>query len=307
MPLIRIKMIKNRIVLFGSMGQVGKALLALLTSQHSSTAEIITPSIQDADFSLPHTLEPVLIQSNPTLVINAAAYTQVDQAEHEKLLATSINGESPGVISRWCAEQDIPLIHYSTDYVYSGESSIPWTEDTPLYPLSVYGRSKAMGDQKIIESGGKYLIFRTSWVYDATGQNFVKTMLRLGQEREILSIVADQRGAPTYAKHLAAGTWAALKTALHASQFPSGVYHCCNAGETGWNEFAEMIFSEAQSRNYPLLKIKKIQPLLTSEYPTPARRPLNSRLNTHKLKTILGVTLPDWQIGLRECMQEIFP
>lgn len=286
------------IVILGSKGQVGKALLDLL-KEHA-----IGLDRSQANLENPEAIIPLLNQIQPSSIINAAAYTAVDLAEQNQALAMKINGDAPGVLARWCADHQIPFVHYSTDYVFSGEGDRPWKEKDPVSPLSSYGKSKLEGEKQIAAAGGKYLIFRTSWVYDAFGKNFVNTILRLGREKEALRIVSDQIGAPTYAPHLAKATIEALRVALEINQFPSGVFHLCNSGETTWHEFALAIFELARSKKMPL-QIKKVEPILTSEYPTPATRPLNSRLNLNQIYHVLGVSLPDWKIGLKECMEHI--
>ena len=280
-----------KVLVLGSTGQVGSALVSLLRDQ------AIALDFPEVDLSTPGKLPSILDRFPCDAVINAAAYTQVDRAEREEDLARAINGEAPGVLAKECCDRDIPFIHYSTDYVFSGEGTRPWREEDPVSPLSAYGRTKLLGEKKVAEAGGKWLVFRTSWVYDAKGKNFLNTMLRLAGERDQLRVVSDQRGAPTYAPHLAAATLQALESASALPEFPSGSYHLCNAGETGWNEFAREIFESAG-------KSVKVEAIFSADYPTPARRPLNSRLDTGKAKKILGVALPDWREGLRECMRE---
>jgi dTDP-4-dehydrorhamnose reductase len=299
----------GRILVTGATGQVGRALSQLLGER------AIAIGHEEADFSRPETLPAALDRFRPSAIINPGAYTQVDQAEREEERARLINAEAPGVIARWCARNAVPLIHYSTDYVFSGEGTRPWEESDPVGPLNAYGRTKLAGERAIAEAmgaSGAWMIFRTSWVYDATGKNFVRTMLRLGAEKEQLRIVADQHGAPTYALHLARATLSALETAQGRgpdarapdARFPSGIYHLCNAGETSWLGFAERIFARARELGIPL-KVKTVEPTATASYPTPAPRPLNSRLNTGKARRELGLALPDWEQGLQECLELI--
>lgn len=304
---------QNRIIVIGQHGQVGRALAQTLGNQ----AKVFGRS--DLDLSNPHQLEKNLDSlldslseaEKPKAFINAAAYTQVDRAEQEPALAEAINAEAPAVLAQWCARQEIPFIHYSTDYVFPGTGEHPWTEKDPTSPLNTYGASKLRGEKAIaaqMKSTGKWLIFRTSWVYDATGKNFLNTMLRLGQEREELKIVADQFGAPTYAPHLAQATLKALEHASQQEIFPSGVYHLCHSGVTSWHGFTQKIFEEVRKRGLPggaSLRVQKILPILSEEYPTPARRPKNSRMNTDLAFERLGVRLPDWQQGLEDCINLI--
>lgn len=286
----------SRIAVLGAGGQVGRALVSLLGERGIGLSRV------EADLADVQAVITTLEASQPDAVINAAAYTQVDKAESEAELATRINAEAPEALAAWCAKRDIPFIHYSTDYVFDGSGQKPWGEDDAAAPLSTYGRSKREGERGVEAAGGKYLIFRTSWVYDAEGKNFLNTMLRLGAEREALKIVDDQHGAPTYAPHLAQMTVAALDKASGMQAFPAGVYHAVNAGETTWCGFAKAIFARALEKQVPLA-IKTVEPIPSVAYPTPAVRPLNSRLNCEKLHTVFGLSLPHWEQGLAEAME----
>lgn len=246
----------NRILVIGDTGKTGGALVQILGSSSWGLNR------RHLDLSDPTQLEKRLDSlfcslteaEKPRALINAAAYTQVDRAEQEPALAEAINAEAPAILAQWCARQEIPFIHYSTDYVYPGTGQRPWTEKDPTSPLNTYGASKLRGEIAIanqMKTHGRWLIFRTSWVYDATGKNFLNTMLRLGQEREELKVVADQFGAPTYAPHLAQATLKALEHASQQEVFPSGVYHLCHSGVTSWHGFAERIFAEARKRGLP--------------------------------------------------------
>ncbi|HCM38626.1 MAG: dTDP-4-dehydrorhamnose reductase [Bdellovibrionales bacterium GWB1_52_6] len=291
----------GKIVVFGTSGQVGGSLLKLLGERG------IGLDYPQVDLSKPESLAQHLDRLQPDAVINAAAYTQVDKAETEEKLAYLINAESPGAIARWCAEKKIPFIHYSTDYVFSGEGERAWNEEDEPHPLNKYGLSKLLGEQAIAKAGGQWLLFRTSWIYGATGVNFFKTMLKCGAEREDLRIVNDQYGSPTYAPELAEATLKGLHTALlqksagPGSTFPSGIYHLTGSGVTTWFDFANAIFEEARVFKIPL-KIQKLVPITSAEYPTPARRPRNSRMNNEKARGVLGVSLPHWKTSLIECM-----
>ena len=293
---------KSLILVFGANGQVGTALKNLLSP---STTVFLDRSV--ADFSKPHTLKPLIREYTATAVINAAAYTQVDLAEKEQVLAQVINGEAPGILAEECHSLKIPLVHYSTDYVFSDRagSEIPRKESDPVSPCNAYGFSKALGEKNIRQVGGDHIILRTSWVYDSKGKNFVTTMLRLGREKEKLSVVNDQWGAPTYAADLATATWSILEKVKAFNTFPSGIYNACNSGETNWYEFATAVFEAAKLHGVKL-KIKDILPVPSSEYPTPAVRPKNSRLDLNKIHETFGITLPPWRESLSRCVAELF-
>jgi dTDP-4-dehydrorhamnose reductase len=322
--------LNNPIIIYGKNGQIGSALAHILGNQ------AIVIASNDADFSVYENIVLKLKGISPKAIINATAYTNVDLAETEQQAAYKANVEIPAALTKYAKEMDIPLVHYSTDYVFSGEGSTPQTEDEPTSPINVYGKTKLEGEKAIARIGGKYLIFRTSWVYDETHKNFLTTMLRLGKEREELSIVSDQIGAPTYAHDLAVATLEALNNllkpaaslrgareavdvAIHPSglmdchaplamtasdKFTSGIYHLCNGGETSWSEYAKVIFEIAKNKNIPLL-VKKITPIFSEQYLTPAKRPLNSRLNCEKAKSVLKAELPDWRTSLEKCMEKI--
>jgi dTDP-4-dehydrorhamnose reductase len=288
-------------VILGSCGQLGQAWSAL------PGIRTLLVSRDDCDLSrddfLPE-LEAKIGQTPVVAVINAAAYTRVDEAEGAgKEEAMRVNAAVPGVLAAWCRQRSIPFVHYSTDYVLDGLGDTPQTEEMRPHPLNVYGESKQLGEEAVIAAGGKYLIFRTSWVYDARGRNFFTTMLRLFKEKEQLAVVSDQIGAPTYAAHLAAGSHAALSAALAAPEFPSGLYHLCNSGETSWHGFAQAIFTLARHGDSGI-RCRQIDPISSAEYPTPAKRPHNSRLDCSKAKRAFNLTLPQWEAGLRECFEE---
>lgn len=291
----------RRILVLGKSGQVGSALAALMGDA------ALVASVENIDFLSPDVakqLNNFTAGYDVYAVINAAAYTQVDKAEGEgKQASARINAEAVGEVASWCASKNIPLVHYSTDYVFDGSDDAPRTEDVQTAPLNQYGKDKLAGEKAIAASGCKHLIFRTSWVYDAHGVNFFNTMLRLFRERESLNIVSDQIGAPTYAPHLAKATVGALERAISLPQFPSGVYHLCGAGETNWCDFAKAILKYAQQHESSI-HCNAIYPIPSSAYPTPAKRPLNSRLDCNKAKKNLGASLPDWHDGLAACIKE---
>ncbi len=283
------------LLIIGSTGQLARAFKPLCP-------EAIFLDRASADLSQPHMLTEALEKLDPCAIINTAAYTQVDNAQSEENVVMAINAHSPAAMAIYCAARKIPLVHFSSDYVFDGSGETPWKEDSAPAPLNAYGRSKLAGEDAIAHVGGQYLIFRTSWVYDAVGQNFFNTILRLAAEREELRIIADQYGAPTYAPHLAAGALASLIEAMEATDFLSGIYHLCNQGVTTWHGFATAIVEQGLKRGLPM-KVKNIHPIPASEYPLPAPRPHNSRLDCALALSMFGVSLPTWQEGLTECME----
>lgn len=287
----------SRIAVLGANGQVGSALVALLGER------AVPLTRAQADFAKPETLAAVLDSIRPDAVINAAAYTAVDKAEEERAAAFAANAESPAALARWCVEQDVPLVHYSTDYVFDGEGETPWRENDPKAPLNVYGASKLAGEAAVEESGAKYLIFRISWVYDATGKNFMNTMLRLGADRDTLNVVADQYGAPCYAPDIAEYTLRALEKAAHMPKFPSGIYHMVHGGTTTWHGFAEAIFSGARQMGKEL-RVQTVGAIPASAYPTPAKRPQNSRMDCSLFRSVFGLELPQWEQGLSNALKQ---
>jgi dTDP-4-dehydrorhamnose reductase len=287
----------NPMLILGKTGQIGSGLVHLLGKQAYAAGR------EEADFTDSASFAPLLDKLNPAAIINAVAYTQVDKAESEEALAYRINAEAPEVLAQLAKERGIPFVHYSTDYVFPGQGTTPFRETDATAPLNAYGRSKRAGEEQIAAIGGKYLIFRTSWVFDGRGKNFLTTMLRLGAERKELSIVADQIGAPSYAPHLAKATLDALHAATAMQRFPSGIYHLCNAGHTSWHGFATAIFEEARQAGMEMA-VETCNPIPSSDYPTPATRPLNSQLDCRKLANIFGIALPDWRDGVREAMAE---
>lgn len=286
----------KRILLTGASGQVGFELQRQLCLH----GDIEAPTSQQLDLADPVAVENWLKERKPDLIVNAAAYTAVDKAEDEADRARRLNAELPAQLAAYCAEQGASLVHYSSDYVYPGSGTTAWSETSANGPLSVYGQTKLEGDQAIMASGCQHLIFRTSWVYSARGNNFMKTMLRLGRERKTLSIVADQVGAPTPARLIAQVTAMGL-----SQEIPSGLYHLAPRGETSWHGFAEAIFQMAKARGEALaIDQAQLAGIPTTDYPTPATRPLNSRLDLSKLENTLQVKLPDWQSQLELTLAE---
>lgn len=293
------------ILLFGKGGQVGWELQRSLAPLGHLTALDFDSTAHCGDFSNLQGLADTVRALRPDVIVNAAAHTAVDKAESEPALARTLNALAPGVLAQEAAKLGAWLVHYSTDYVFDGSGNRPWTEtDTPA-PLSVYGWTKLEGEQLVARHCPKHLILRTSWVYAARGGNFAKTMLRLAQERERLTVIDDQLGAPTGAELLADVTAHAIR---HVQQHPehAGLYHLVAGGETSWFEYAKHVLAQAQIAQ-PAIKIKatEVAPVLTSAFPTPAKRPHNSRLNTAKLQATFGLTLPPWQQGVDRMLAEI--
>lgn len=293
-------------LLLGANGQVGQELLralAPLGQVVATTRSGVLPNgkaCEVADFNQPDSLAVLLQRIRPDVVVNAAAYTAVDRAEEDQEAAWRANADSPGVLARWCAQEKVPLVHYSTDYVFDGQGQRPYREDDATAPLGVYGASKLAGEEAIRAAGGRHLIFRTAWVYASHGQNFLRTMLRVGAEREELKVVADQIGTPTPAALIADVTAQAIQ---HPAEL-SGTWHLTANGETSWHGFAAAIFAGAQARGL-IARAPKVLPITTAEYPTKAKRPAYSRLDTGRLQADLGIVLPDWQEGLARVMDEL--
>ncbi len=297
-----------KILLFGKNGQVGWELQRSL----APLGELIALDHNGApglsgDFAHPESLAATVRAVAPDLIVNAAAHTAVDKAESEPDFARALNALAPGVLAREAAVLGALLVHYSTDYVFDGSGSAPWVEDAPTGPLSVYGATKLEGEERIRQSGCRHLIFRTSWVYAARGGNFAKTMLRLAAERDGLTVIDDQHGAPTGAELLADVTAHAARATL-ANPDLGGLYHLVAGGETTWHAYARHVIEYARARGVPIkVALDAIRPVPTSAFPTPARRPANSRLDTRKLQAAFGLTLPAWQQGVERMLTEILP
>jgi len=289
---------RPRILLTGANGQVGWELRRTL----SCLGEVVALDSRAMNLADPDVVRQKLREIAPAIIVNSAAHTAVDKAETEQERAYAVNAVAPGVLAEEAARLDALLVHYSTDYVFNGSGNAPWREDDACDPLNVYGASKLAGERAIAASGCRHLIFRTSWVYGARGSNFLLTMRRLMRERPELKIVADQVGAPTWCRDLAEATALALSQVSACGFDQWGVYHMTNGGETSWHGFAEAIqaldeFDETCAPSHLL-------PIPSSDYPTPARRPLNSRLNNDKLEQTFGLRLQDWQAALALCMSE---
>lgn len=298
-----------KILLFGKGGQVGWELQRAL----SALGEVVALDHDSTGLCGDFTRLPELAQTvrrvQPQLIVNAAAHTAVDKAESEPELARTLNALAPQVLAQEAKKLGAWLVHYSTDYVFDGSGSAPWQEDAAPAPLNVYGRTKLEGEQLIAASGCRHLVFRTSWVYGARGGNFAKTMLRLAREKESLSVIDDQIGAPTGADLLADITAHAVRQVLpptgHDFLTQPGVYHLAAAGETSWHGYARFVLEAAQAAGVALrATADRVLPVATSAYPTPAKRPLNSRLDTRKLQRTFGVSLPAWQQGVARMLAE---
>jgi dTDP-4-dehydrorhamnose reductase len=285
-----------RILITGITGQVGGALIARLRNQ-----DVIAADRSIIDLAQPKAIPTVLEQLNPELIINAAAYTAVDQAEDHRELAHVVNAVAPGVIAQWASAKGIPLIHFSTDYVFDGHGHVPWRENDATGPLSVYGQTKLDGENAVRAAGGVSLIVRTSWVYSATGKNFLRTIARLARERAQLRIVDDQIGAPTSAVLIAdclarmlEGTIESIRNRCAQS---NGIVHLAASGETSWHGFACAIVEGLRGRGVSLV-VEKIFKIRTAEYPTPAKRPQNSRLDLTRLHQVFKIAPAHWRDAL---------
>lgn len=293
-----------KILLLGKNGQVGWELqrslapLGELVALDRHAVDGLCGDLSDLD-----ALRATIRQLKPHVIVNAAAYTAVDKAESEVELADRVNGHASQVMAEEAALLDAWLIHYSTDYVFSGKGSASWQETDAVAPVNHYGASKLAGELAIAASGCKHLIFRTSWVYGARGNNFAKTMLRLAKDRETLSVIADQIGAPTGADLIADVTAIAIHKVLQQPEL-AGVYHLAASGEVSWYGYASHVIAFARD-NGEQLAVTAINPIDTTAYPTPARRPLNSRLNTQKLRDNFSLHLPDWQSGVTRMLREV--
>jgi dTDP-4-dehydrorhamnose reductase len=284
-----------KILLTGCAGQLGRELKRSL----ACLGEVIACDRSQLDLARADPLRAALRSIAPAVIINAAAYTAVDKAEAEPGLADTINSLAPGILAEEARRLDALLIHYSTDYVFDGSKATAYTEDDAPAPLSAYGRSKLGGERAIAAAGGRHLIFRTSWVYGLHGANFMKTMLRLARERNELRVVGDQVGAPTWTRHLADAT----SHVLARKEIPYGLYHLAAAGETSWHGYAEAIFGEALRAGL-LENIPVVNRIASADFPLPAARPANSRLDCSRFRRDFGLALPDWRTGLIDCLAD---
>ena len=282
----------SNILLFGKTGQVGTQFARL----GGILGDVFAVDRGTCDLTSETAVRDFVLTKAPACIVNAAAYTAVDKAESDEAACFAVNAGAPGAMAAAARELGIPMVHYSTDYVFSGEKNSPYIETDPTGPLGVYGRSKLEGEQRIISANAEAVILRTSWVYGAEGQNFLRTMLRLGAERPELRIVSDQVGSPTSSKAIAAATVRILASGL----LSPGVYHMTAAGSTSWFAFAERIFALAEMPAKP-----KLTPIATAEYPTPAKRPRNSVLSNEKFAGTFGFCLSPWEDSLAEEMESV--
>ena len=293
-----------KILLFGKNGQVGWELNRSLRP----LGDVIAFGREDADFSEPESLRQIVQDVSPDVIVNAVAYTAVDKAEDEEELATKINAVAPGVLAEEALKLGALLVHFSTDYVFDGSKNSPYVETDQPDPVNAYGRTKLAGEMAIQSSGCDYLIFRTSWVYASRGNNFLLTMLKLAQEREALSIVSDQIGSPTSARLIAGSTVLCVQQAIkekHVGIFSSDLYHLTTSGHTSWFGFTEEIIKLAGNSLNLSLTITELNAIPTSDYPTPAIRPMNSRLALTKLESVFTINMPDWKAELELSIEEL--
>jgi dTDP-4-dehydrorhamnose reductase len=299
----------TRIFLTGVTGQVGGELLRTL----APLGEVVAPSREELDLTSASSIRNVIRTVRPRWIANAAAYTAVDKAESEPELAFAINAEALRTIGLEAREIGAGVIHFSTDYVFNGEGESPYVEKDPAGPVSVYGASKLAGEEALADTGADYAVFRTSWVYGAKGKNFLRTILKAARERDRLRIVADQHGAPTWSRDLARMTAHVIMMLEREASRPNldgalarfgGIYHACGAGETTWFGFAREAIAMLQERE-PEARLAEVDAITTAEYPTPAKRPANSRLNCEKLAATFDWKMMDWRESLREVMAEL--
>jgi len=301
--------VRGKILVTGGTGQVGGELAKSL----APLGEIVVPGRVEMDLSHAGSVRAIIRTVQPRWIVNAGAYTAVDKAESEPELAYAINAEAVRAIGEEARLIGAGVIHFSTDYVFEGTGSTPYIETDPTTPVSVYGASKLAGERALAESGAPHMIFRTSWVYGAQGKNFLRTILRLAREREVLRVVVDQYGAPTWSRDLAkmaahvmaqCEVTAKERTLADALAETSGVFHAAGSGETTWHGFAAEAVRLEQERS-PEAQLAKIESITTSEYPTPAKRPANSRLNCDKLARRFGWSMMDWRESLRQVLTEL--
>ncbi len=283
-----------RFLVFGKNGQVGSRLTRLL----GTDSKLIACGRGDADLSDASGLRALIDSVRPDVIVNAAAYTAVDQAEQEPQLAAAVNAEAPRVIAEQAKKLDALFVHFSTDYVFDGTASDPYLETDPTNPINVYGATKQAGEAAVVQTGGRYLVLRTSWVFSSSGRNFLNTVRRLVQERPSLSIVNDQIGSPSLADDLAAATIKIVNTVTNSNEDLYGTYHLTGAGNTSWYDFARAIVAGLGSHHV------SVTPIGTADYPTPARRPRYSVLNTDKIRQQLGVIMPSWRDAVARCLND---
>lgn len=290
---------ESALLVVGGSGQLAEALRE--RGAAAGKRGLVVSGRPDVDLTRPETLIAALEATRPSIVINAAAYTAVDRAESEPAAARAVNETGPAILAELTAERGIPLIHVSTDYVFDGTKAGAYTEDDPVSPLGVYGETKLRGEQSVAAANPDHVILRTAWVYSPFGGNFVKTMLRLAGERDVVRVVEDQRGNPTSALDIAGGILDIARQ-WRLGQGEAGIFHMTAEGEASWAEFAGYIFAKSQELGGPAARV---EPIPSRDYPTPARRPVNSRLDSSKLRQAYGVQLPAWQESARACIERL--
>ena len=305
-----------KILLLGANGQLGQTFLTqgglalrgdVAAASRNGELTVKTANAVTGDLADLAQLEALLDAEQPDIVVNAAAYTAVDKAESDEATAMLVNGQAPGIIGRWAARHGALVVHFSTDYVFPGDASTPYAPDAPTGPQGMYGRSKLAGEDALRGSGAAHLILRTAWVYSPVGHNFLKTMLRLGADRDELRVVADQRGTPTTTSLIVEGTLAAIDRYLAAGVDRgqlTGTFHLTASGETTWHGFAQAIFDEAANAGLTARR-PTVHPIASSEFPTPAKRPAYSVLDTTSFATTFGYPLADWRDGLRATLGQL--
>lgn len=302
---------KQRILIVGMHGQVGDAFRRILDNDTNfsvtytgrSTEIHASQALEICDLTQPDSIRTTIQKVKPHILINCAAYTAVDKAESDRDLAMQVNATAPGIMAAECAQLDALMIHYSTDYVFNGRGSTPWREEDPTDPVNFYGATKLEGERLVQTHGAKHLILRTQWVYSDHGHNFVKTMLRFGREREEMKVVSDQIGAPTSA-HVIANSTLDLIRSLNEARCDFGIYHLACSGNVSWHQFAEEIFRQYRELGLPL-RVERVLDIRSEEFPTPAKRPMNSRLNLSKIQQALGRVMPDWRDSLKPVISSI--
>lgn len=282
-----------KILVTGKNGQVGFELMKTL----APLGRVVGVDVKECDLSQSAAIEALLDKVSPDIIVNPAAYTAVDKAESEPTIAHAVNAQAPKILARYAARHNIPIIHFSTDYVFDGNKEGAYLEDDAANPASVYGKTKWLGEEAVRKMAAKHVIIRTSWVFGSHGVNFLKTMLKLAQERDKLSIVSDQVGAPTSAGLLAEATAQIIKELLEPGAYKKyGTYHVVAKGETSWYGYAKLVVEKANALGLSTkISADQIKPIKTSEYPVPAPRPANSRLDTTKVRSVFSVRLPTWQ------------
>lgn len=287
----------KRILVTGIDGQLGRELKATL----EPLGEVLGVGRETMDLTQATSIRQTIANFKPDTIVNAAAYTAVDKAETDEELAYTVNAIAPGIMAEEAAKLGATILHVSTDYVFDGQKNLPYREDDATNPLGVYGKTKLAGEEKVKQACQSHIILRTAWVYGTWGKsNFVKTMLRLGKEREEIRVVTDQVGSPTWAKDIALAI-----AKLAKSQNTQGIYHFTNSGVASWYDFASAIFEEAKLLGFPL-KIERVIPITSAEYPTPAQRPAYSVLANQKISAILGTHPPHWRDSLKQMLQQLY-